>query len=127
VVGNLVKTQDHTVCQQQSALLRHMGADGMSSDESETEEAGAIVLRRKKPRWRSSTLQGMLETIRQQMPKLKSVMNLYSDQGESDCIHPPPQGLPPTCYDEEYKAGLSVDELGNLLLVNQSKDFLQCN
>ena len=102
-----------------------MGADGMSSDESETEEAGAIVLRRKKPRWRSSALQDVLETIRQQLPQLKSVVNLYSDRGESDCIHPPPQGLPPSCYDEEYKTSLSFDQLNDLLLVNQSKVFVQ--
>ena len=104
-----------------------MGADGMSSDESETDDACAILLRRKKPRWRSSALQGIFDTIMQQLPQLKSVVNLYSDRGESDCIHPPPQGLPPLCYDEEYRTGLNVDERHDLLLVNQSKDFIQHN
>ena len=104
-----------------------MGADGMSSDESEGEEACAIVLRRKRARWRSSALQGVLDTIRQQLPQLKSEVDLYSDRGELDCIHPPPQGLPISCYGEEYKSGLSVDRLNDLLLVNQSKDFVQCD
>ena len=125
MLGNLKTTQDNKLRQQQLALLCHMGADGMSSDESETEEAGAIVLRRKKPRWRSSALQGILETIRQQLPQLDSVVNLYSDRVESNCIHPPPQGLPASCYDKEYRTGLRFDELNDLLLVNQSKDFVQ--
>jgi len=101
-----------------------MGADGMSSDESEEEGVGAIRLRRKKPLWRSSALQGMLNTIQQQLPQLKSVVDLYSYRVESDSIHPPPQGLPPACYNEKYTTGLSVDELYDLLLVDQSKDFV---
>ncbi len=101
-----------------------MGADGMSSDESGEEGVGAIRLRWKKPMWRSSALQGTLNTIRQQLPQLKSVVDLYSDRGELDCIHPPPQGLPPACYDEKYTTGLSADELHDLLFVDQSKDFV---
>jgi len=84
-----------------------MRADGMSSEDSEVPATGGIILRKRKPVWRSKELQDFLQAVRSHIGHVTQLG--YAEQGEP-CLstRPAPSCLPANCYDEQYVQGLSI-------------------
>src|SRR5882757_11159565 len=96
-----------------------MGADGMSSDYSSSQDGMVTNLRQKNAIWRSAELQKLFEELWELHTTPARALDLRPKEAQSVSSHLVPFGLPPTCYSNSYLQELDGPARSCLLTTNQ--------
>jgi len=125
--------QDRDLSPHRGELMEMMGKDGCSSDDTDRDESGREVFRRRPPVWRSVYLRDLLQNLDRKIMEHGSTngrrrkgpnprRRLDSDHANAS-ERPAPIGLPLNCYDEGRLAKLEKRELERLEVVQSDHNF----
>ena len=102
-----------------------MGADGMSSDDSTSQDGMVTKLRRKNAIWRSAELQKLFEELWELYTTPACALDLRPKEAQGVTSHLVPCGLPPACYSDSYLQELDGHACSRLLTTNQISSLQQ--
>ncbi|OSD08118.1 hypothetical protein PYCCODRAFT_1358232 [Trametes coccinea BRFM310] len=128
----LMAVSEHTLLKKHTWIIQALGADGMSSDESDhTNGVDPTFLYRRK-KWRNPIIDPWLAVIdavarRDRLPNGKNTPGAHAHRrtggSATSSMRPPVRGLPINAYDPGWLGKLSVIDRENLKPLARSYDF----